>query len=133
MTPQKGITLLEVLLAISLISTGYIAIAKLQISLWQNTRLTTQRNQAMSLSSEKIEELDFSLPISQPSITGNDTVNLTNSRYSRHWAINQSTHSTRLTVDVQWDQGQTHLTLIKQSSSYTPGTWGIHHNEHLSN
>ncbi|MEE9494799.1 MAG: hypothetical protein V3W04_15675 [Gammaproteobacteria bacterium] len=133
MNPQKGITLLEVLLAISLISSGYMAIAKLQITLWQNTRLTTERNQAMSLATEKMEELDFSLPTNQQIATGNDTTTINTTDYTRRWSVQQSNGITNLSVNILWGQGKTSLSSARQPSGYTSGAWGIHHNEQPEN
>jgi len=54
---QRGLSVLEVLIAIIIISVGILALAKLQKNLWHHSSLAKQRGKALILAQGKMEDL----------------------------------------------------------------------------
>jgi type II secretion system protein I len=54
---DKGFTLIELLIAISIFAIGFLAVASLQISASKNNRTATEKTIAVSIASDRMEQL----------------------------------------------------------------------------
>lgn len=73
---QKGFTILEVLVAVSILTVGLLAVASMQVSAIRGNNLSTNVTCALALAEDKMEYLlcsDYNDPLLQDSIPGNNT------------------------------------------------------------
>ena len=54
---DKGFTLIEVLIAVSIFAIGFLAVASLQISAGKNNRTATEKTTAVNIASDRMEQL----------------------------------------------------------------------------
>ena len=91
LTNKKGFTILEVLVAITLLAIGMMALATLQSSGIRGNDLGNRTTQALSLAQDKLEELINADAIGQAIAAGNENnIDETGSAggiFSRSWAI----------------------------------------------
>jgi|GEM_PF-6609206 len=113
---HAGLTLIEVLITIAILSTSLLALARLQINLLNANVLTRQRSTAAHFSRDRIEHLRLEIAGGMVPASGSDTLGppLSGSdieleglstTFSRHWALSTSSHSAHtqvLTVEVHW-------------------------------
>lgn len=113
---ERGFTLLEVLIAISVFSIGVLAVATMQISATRGNRLGNELSQATALAQQQIEALngaDFSSATLAPgnyNDPDNPIVETTSGAglFNRSWVIaNHTTFSRLVTVTVAWTVGAT--------------------------
>jgi len=98
---NRGFTLLEVLLAITIFAVGLLALATMQISAIGGNRLGNEVTQATFLGQAKLEELKNSTDIANEQ-DGNDRQGV----FNRSWAITPNTTYSRLvTVTIAWTTG----------------------------
>jgi len=120
---EKGFTLLEVLIAISVFSIGILAVAAMQGSATRGNRLGNELTQATSLAQMQIEELKgadtgdpidclVGLPTGLPNGNYNDPNNPIDETgqnggiFTRSWVVAANTACSRLvTVTVSWTIG----------------------------
>ncbi len=120
---ERGFTLLEVLIAISIFAVGVLAVATMQISATRGNRLGNELTQATSLAQMQIEELKgadtgdpvdclVGLPTGLPNGNYNDPNNPIDETganggiFTRSWVIAANTACSRLvTVTVAWTIG----------------------------
>lgn len=101
MLHERGFSLVELLIAISIFSIGLLAVATMQISAMGGNRLGNEISQATYLGQDKVEELKNSADITaEPD--GNDQQGI----FNRSWQITPVTGNARLvTVTVAWTVG----------------------------
>ena len=119
---QRGFTLLEVLIAISVFSIGVLAVATMQISAIRGNRLANELTQATVLAQDKIEELkgaDFnSATLAPGNYNDPDNPNVETGSgvglFNRSWVVaNHTTFSRIVTVTVSWTiGGNTHNVVL---------------------
>ena len=98
---EKGFTLLEILIAISIFAIGVLAVASMQISAIRGNRLGNEVTQATFLAQDKLEELKNSSDIASVP-DSNDQQGI----FTRSWQITPATGDSRLvTVTVTWTVG----------------------------
>ena len=104
MQRQDGFSLLEGLLVLLVISTGYLAIGRLQVNLWRNQLDALQQLEAAQLADSKLNALRRQLTIDPSSGTaGTDQPNSAYTRYRRNWrGTPQITGSQAIQTDIQW-------------------------------
>jgi len=114
---QRGFTLLEVLIALVILSLGLLALASLTTTVIRNNSFSDDFTTATALAQDKLEEL---VNTSFGSMTSSsDTVNqdgTAGSKYSRTWTIGTGTNSKTIQVDVGWTSN---LGISKTISVYT--------------
>jgi type IV pilus assembly protein PilV len=128
---QKGFTILEVLVAISILTVGLLAVATMQVSAVRGNNLSSNVTVALALAEDKMEYLlvsDYNDPSLQDNIAGNNTnlstitsgnvdyeeLNIDETgdvggKYRRVWNIaNNSpiTNNKTITVIVTWNQNK---------------------------
>ena len=111
---ERGFTLLEVLIAISIFAVGVLAVATMQISATRGNRLGNELTQATTLAQQQIEALkgaDFSsatLALGNYNDPDNPIVETSSGAglFNRSWVIAANTTFSRLvTVTVSWTIG----------------------------
>ncbi len=133
-TADKGFTLIEVLVAIVILTVGLLAVGTMQISAIRGNFMSGNTSIALSLASEKMEDLlnrDFNDTYLDDSVTGNNgTLSSTTSVdhdepvseegtvgaggfYRRIWNIaNQSSPPTKsVMVIVTWENNRHHISI----------------------
>lgn len=86
---QKGIGLVEVLVAVVVVALGLLALASFEGNLLKSSGETKARSEAVSLAEQKVEEFRNKVVLSEHNAmaSGNDTINGTNATFSRSWTI----------------------------------------------
>ena len=98
---EGGFTLIEVLIAITILTIGLIAVATMQVSAIHGNKMGNEISRATFLAQDKLEELKTSTNItSEPG--GSDQTGI----FNRSWQIGPSgTNSRSVTVTVSWVVG----------------------------
>jgi type IV pilus assembly protein PilV len=98
---ERGFTLLEILIGISIFAIGVLAVATMQVSAIRGNRLGNEVTQATFLAEEKLEELKNSADIaSVPDSSDQQGI------FTRSWQITPATGDSRLvTVTLTWMVG----------------------------
>lgn len=109
MKSARGFTLLEILIALLILATGLLALAKFQGTLMQDNALAKQRTEATMFAQQKIEVLrSYSQMSTYAGMrTGSDTVTGTSASFTRAWTITSYTNTsapqyTNVVVSVTW-------------------------------
>ena len=104
---QKGVGLVEVLIAAVVIAVGLMAVAAFQSKLMLSSGQSKTRSEAQVFAERKIEELKNVVTVSEYNAltTGSDTVTGTNAAYSRGWTITggDAPALKTISVKVSWD------------------------------
>lgn len=104
--PAKGFTLIEALIALVILATGLIALAKFQGEVLQSSGQTKARSEALNYAEQKIEDLRGFADETAYSNMGNgsDTPAGTNAAFSRTWTVTPAAGGDykTVTVDVTW-------------------------------
>ena len=118
MSDNRGFTLLEVLIAVSIFSIGLLAVASMQIGAITGNRLGNELSIATFLAQEQVETLK-SAALTSAALTPNDALNPVYSDpnnpidetganggiFNRSWVVaNNTTFSRTVTVTVSWPQ-----------------------------
>ncbi len=128
---QKGFTILEVLIAISILTVGLLAVATMQVSAIRGNSLSSNVTGALALAEDKMEYLlginynDASLQDTIPANNANlstiasgsvdhedpniDETGAVGGRYRRVWNISNNdpiTNNKAITVIVTWNQNK---------------------------
>jgi type IV pilus assembly protein PilV len=107
MNGENGFSLLEVLIAMVILSSGLIALASMQIVAIQINTSASQLTRATTLVQDKIEEL-MALPFGHPDLSDATPVGTCQSHdetnppqgYTLSWCVDTDANSTSKTVDV---------------------------------
>lgn len=123
---QKGIGLIEVLIATVVIAVGLLAVAMFQTNLISGSGENKTRAQAMVLAEQKMEEIRNNITVAGYNAVagGNDTATGTNASYTRSWTITGGDHPARknIAVQVSWGGGGTdeRVNLVTEMAWITP-------------
>lgn len=100
---QKGMTLLEVIVAIALLVTGMLAIAQMQIAAIQGNAAANRMSQAITLASDKVEKL-IRATSNDPDLSTGDHKDLNNpvNGFDILWNIKTEGSAKYIHVTVQW-------------------------------
>lgn len=102
---EKGFTILEVLIAISVLSIGILAVASMQVSAMWSNNFASQQTEGTTLALDRMEKL-MSLPYQDADLSsGNHTDHNPPSGYSVVWNVENDTPMTntkRVIVTVKW-------------------------------
>ena len=110
LTNTKGFTLIEVLMAMTILSVGILAIASLQISAVHNNGLGNLITQATMLAQEKMESLkstDDITALTDGSDTNIDHYGDSGGIFDRSWTISNplgGSSSRQIEIAVQWSK-----------------------------
>jgi len=115
---EKGMTLLEVVIAIALLVTGMLAIAQMQIGAIQGNSAANRISQAITVASDRMEKL-INMPMTSPDLTAGDHPEVDKpvivDGFNVGWKVTDDPigGSKAIRVTVQWKD---HLGKTKQSS-----------------
>jgi len=119
---ERGFTLIEVLIALTILTIGLLAVATMQISAIHGNKMGNDISRAIFLAQDKLEELksseDITDTISVPA-NGSDETGI----FNRSWGLGPSgTNSRSVTVTVSWTtRGNNHsvtLNTISRGGGY---------------
>jgi len=103
---QSGFTLIELFIALFILSVVLLAISTMVYSVMRSTSQSKETSTATTLMQDKMESLKHA-PLG--SLTnGNDTVRLGNIDYLRQWTISASANIRTITVTVTWNNRGNH-------------------------
>jgi prepilin-type N-terminal cleavage/methylation domain-containing protein len=112
----RGFTLIEVVVAIVMLTFGVLASASLTAALMRSNRGVTNRTRAVETLRLKVEDLQ-SKKYSEI-ITGNDTATIGGVSYSRAWTVTPDSPAANLktvTLTVTWGDRQGNHTITNQT------------------
>lgn len=86
---SQGFSLIEVLVAVTILSVGLLALATLQIALVRSSASTKAQSQGLALAKDKLEDLRTFTTLAgyQAINSNNDTVTVGNVAYARTWTV----------------------------------------------
>lgn len=104
MQRQTGFTLIEGLITVLVIGFGFLAIARLQISIWQNHLDGMQQNEAVRLGFENLNAQRHTASLPKTALTsGQDATDAALTQYSLNWNNSPLPASGQLNqVTVTW-------------------------------
>jgi type IV pilus assembly protein PilV len=101
---EFGFTMIELLVALFVLTVGLLAISSMVYSVMNSTSLSKETSTATTLMQDKMESLKQKAVSSLTS--GNDTIRLGNVDYLRQWNVATSANTRAITVTVNWtDRG----------------------------
>jgi len=118
LTKAKGFTLIEVLMAMTILSVGILAVASLQISAVHNNGMGNLLTQATMLAQEKMESLkstDDIAALTDGSDTDIDHYGDSGGIFNRSWTISNplgGSSSRQIEIAVQWSRSGVNRTVI---------------------
>ncbi|MFX1553978.1 MAG: prepilin-type N-terminal cleavage/methylation domain-containing protein [Promethearchaeota archaeon] len=114
---QKGFTLMEVMIAVIILSVALLALAGLQIVSIRGNSFGGTMTEAITLARDKIEDLKAS--DWDNVVAGNDTPVVMYTSYARNWTVVQGIGNTReVTVTVSWDNGNHQISMATILAEY---------------
>ena len=109
--PHAGFTLIEVMIALVILSIGILALVKLQISAIQGNTLSQNMTTAVSLAEQRVEQLK-NTPYAQIPPSESVTVTAANRNFTRQVTVTDSSpllNTKTVSVLVTWkDKAKTH-------------------------
>jgi prepilin-type N-terminal cleavage/methylation domain-containing protein len=101
---ESGFTMIELLIALFVLTVGLLAISSMVYSVMNATSLSKETSTATALMQDKMENLKHTAVSSLTS--GNDTITLGNMDYLRQWNVATAANTRTITVTVNWtDRG----------------------------
>jgi type IV pilus assembly protein PilV len=113
---NKGFTLMEVLIAIVILSVALLALAGLQIISIRGNSFGGTMTDAVTLARDKMEDLkqdDW-----DNVVTGNDTQVARGINYTRNWTVQTVSNTKEVMVTVSWDNGNHQISLVTTLADY---------------
>lgn len=103
---ESGFTLMELLIALFILTVALLAISTMVYSVMNSTSLSKEASTATTLMQDKMESLKHTAVSSLTS--GNDTIRLGNVDYHRQWSVAASANTRTITVTVNWTNRRPH-------------------------
>ncbi|MDH5216122.1 MAG: hypothetical protein OEX19_00360 [Gammaproteobacteria bacterium] len=116
---QKGASLLEVLISLSLLVSGVLAYFQLDARLINNNHLIAQKTEATQLLQQQLATRSLT---GNPGDSGTETIDLNSQSYDITWSIEDSSFGRAVNVAIDWKDNkgefsdQTHLELTTYNS-----------------
>ncbi|MEW5735473.1 MAG: prepilin-type N-terminal cleavage/methylation domain-containing protein [Thermodesulfobacteriota bacterium] len=124
---SRGFSLLEVLIAMSIMSVGLLALAQMQVAAMKQNRSTTVRTDAISVGQDAMEKVVNSKWDDVPSLAGTETVERNGVQYTVTTALSAGpgglTAASKVMVSVAWNDGKDHafsLSTVKTQAEDPP-------------
>lgn len=116
---QRGQSLIEVLVALSILATGYLAYIQLNSRILKSELLTQQMLEASLLCANKLEELKTDFSLSRLD-SGTQRIERTTTNYSLIWSTRLEQDIYILETQITWEstQGSQQFTASTQLSPY---------------
>jgi type IV pilus assembly protein PilV len=112
LTNSKGFTLIEVLIALIILSVSLLALASLTAVTTKNNSFGSHMTEAATFAQDKLEELR-AIRWDQVGSSNDQKTGSTGVAYSRNWNVNQNGSLKTITISVNWnDQGNRSMSLI---------------------
>ena len=101
---EAGFTMIELLVALIVLTAGLLAISSMVYSVMNSTSLSKETGTATALMQDKMESLKHTVVSSLTS--GSDTIRLGNVDYVRQWSVAAAANTRTVTLAVTWtDRG----------------------------
>lgn len=113
---NKGFTLLEVLIAIVILSVALLALAGLQIISIRGTSFGGTMTEAVTLAKDKME--DLKQDNWDNVATGNDAPVVRGINYTRTWTVQTVDNTKEIIITVSWDNGNHQVSLATTRADY---------------
>jgi type IV pilus assembly protein PilV len=113
---KKGFSLIEVLVALVILSIAILATAGLMVTTTKNNSFGNNMTEAATLAQDKMEEL-LVTPWGDISTNNDEVPGSTGFRFTRNWNVADAGLLKTITVTVHWDDGTSH-TISTVSSMY---------------
>lgn len=97
---ESGFTMIELLIALFVLSFALLAISSMVYSVMNSTALSRETAAATTLTQDKLESLKNTVVSSLTS--GNDAIQLGSVNYRRQWTVAPSANTRTITVTVNW-------------------------------
>lgn len=115
---QKGFTLMEVMIAVIILSVALLALAGLQIVSIRGNAFGGTMTEAITLARDKIEDLkrdDW-----DNVVVGNhyDDQVVRGITYVRNWRVETDGRTKKVTIDVSWDNGNHQISMATILADY---------------
>lgn len=127
---QNGFTLIEGLITVLVISSGFLALASLQLNIWRNHSRSVQNIEAVQLGFGKLNEQRKLVSMPQFSqAQGQDKINSAMTHYDRSWRSSPLTASgLNSRVEINWESlpdkhSLIFQTIISRDSRADNGIW----------
>ena len=102
----KGFTLIEVLIALTILSIAFLALAGLMVQTTRNNSFGGRMTEAATFGQDKLEELKAA---SWVAITpGSDSMNSNGMGYSRTWGVATNGNLKTITININWNDKTSH-------------------------
>ncbi len=103
---SHGFTLIEVLIALVILSVAFLGLAGLMVQTTKNNSFGGRITEAATLAQDKLEELRAT---SWGAITpGSDLININNKDFARRWTVNPNGNLDTITITVNWNDKTVH-------------------------
>lgn len=113
---SRGFTLIEIVVAIVMLTFGVLASASLTAALMRSNRGVTNRTRAVETLRLKVEDLQSQAYVNI--VSGNDTATIGGVTYSRAWTVTPDSPAANLktvTLSVTWGDRQGNHTISNQT------------------
>jgi type II secretion system protein I len=103
---SKGFTLIEVLIALTILSVAFLALAGLMVQTTRNNSFGGRMTEAATFGQDRLEELRA---VSWAAITpGSDSMNSNGMNYSRTWSVATNGNLKTITININWNDRTSH-------------------------
>lgn len=125
MNKQYGISLIEVLISVLIVSLGLLALAAFQGDLMSASGENKARSEAQSLAEDKVEELKNNIVkagFDSALVDGTDTITGVNAEFTRAWTVTNGTLATQKLISVAVTWAGDSVSITNESLWYNPAT-----------
>ena len=99
---QEGVSLVEALLSVLVVSAGLVGIARFQIQAWRSGLDAVRLTEAAHLAAQRLDALAVEASLGAAPADGADAPGPSITRYDRRWTVRDGDGTLRLEVQAGW-------------------------------